>query len=124
MLAVIGIGLNLQLPPTAKRNSCIARQRWRRRCRRCPIAINLLAQLLIDLAAVLDRFADGGFSALRSEWQAHITSGRIARCACSTACCLIARASVSALMPTAPCCCARTAGLERCLSGDLSLRAA
>jgi BirA family biotin operon repressor/biotin-[acetyl-CoA-carboxylase] ligase len=31
----------------------------------------ILAQLLIDLAAVLDRFVEGGFSVLRSDWQGH-----------------------------------------------------
>lgn len=68
--AVIGIGLNLRLPagmPDELRSTAAALYRvdettdpdaW-------------YAALLIDLLGTLERFAGGGFAALRGEWMAH-----------------------------------------------------
>lgn len=67
----------------------------------------LLAQLLIELARVLDRFAVGGFAALRPQWQARhawrdrpvclLRDGQVEK----------GRASAVAPMATAPCWCRR-----------------
>lgn len=65
--AVIGIGLNLRLSdalPEAVRTSSAALDD--------PVDINLLlAAILIALAEALDRFAQGGFAALREDWRGH-----------------------------------------------------
>lgn len=74
MLAVIGIGLNLQMPAVAAeelqqflhRPAALAQA-----LSPAPDRHRLLAQLLLDLAAVLDDFSAGGFSAVRDEWQTH-----------------------------------------------------
>jgi len=69
-LAIIGIGLNAQLPAAARRSigqpvtdlASIARRR----------AIDrnlLLARILRELAAVLEAFAVRGFAPLRADWQ-------------------------------------------------------
>lgn len=64
--AVIGVGLNLHLPaamPEALRATCAA----------LGDAIDpnvLLAAILIELAGVLDRFTQRGFAALRDDWLA------------------------------------------------------
>ncbi|MBS3936386.1 MAG: biotin--[acetyl-CoA-carboxylase] ligase [Sulfuritalea sp.] len=62
--AVIGIGLNLRLPeslPSGLRETAAALD--------VPIATNvLLATLLIELRAVLERFAVTGFVGLRADW--------------------------------------------------------
>ena len=83
----------------------------------------MFAQLLIALARVLDRFSDAGFAALRAEWQAcHawqdkpvrlLRDGRLEK----EGICRGADDDGALLVHT-------SAGLERCLSGDLSLRAA
>ena len=80
-------------------------------------------QVLIDLAEVLDRFTEGGFRVLRSEWQAHhswqdrqvrlVDGNRLDR----EGICLGADEDGALLLRT-------SAGIERCLSGDLSLRVA
>lgn len=128
MLAVIGVGLNLQLPavselageapeafahPVASLAQAVAQ---------LPERHDLLAQLLIELAAVLDRFSSGGFAALRDEWLARhawqdrpvclLRDGVIEM----EGICRGADADGALLIQTA-------SGLERCLSGDLSLRA-
>jgi BirA family biotin operon repressor/biotin-[acetyl-CoA-carboxylase] ligase len=82
----------------------------------------LLAQVLVELADVLDRFSSGGFAALRSEWMARnawqdrpvrlLHDGVIEK----EGICRGADAD-GALLIESP------QGLERCLSGDLSLRA-
>lgn len=65
-VAVIGIGLNLQVPdgellmPAAGLVDLLATP---------PERHALFAALLIALARVLDRFATGGFAALQSDWQ-------------------------------------------------------
>ena len=123
-LAVIGIGLNLRLPENFSAPGGFAMP---------PAALDeiivplperhvLLAQLLIELARVLDRFAVGGFAALRPQWQARhawqdrpvclLRDGQVEK----EGICRGADGDGALLVQTA-------AGVERCLSGDLSLRA-
>lgn len=122
-LAVIGIGLNLRLP-----ENMVAGERFAMP----PAALDqivaplperhaLFAQLLIELAHVFDRFAEGGFAALRQQWQARhawqdrpvrlLRDGKIEK----EGICRGADSDGALLVQTA-------AGVERCLSGDLSLR--
>ena len=124
-LAVIGIGINLSLPPNIDGGERFAI---------APAALDgilfpppernvLLAQLLIALADVFDRFAAGGFAALRDGWQARhawqdrpvrvLRNGRVE----NEGICRGADSDGALLLQTA-------AGIERCLSGDVSLRSA
>jgi BirA family biotin operon repressor/biotin-[acetyl-CoA-carboxylase] ligase len=102
------------------RNSCIARQHWHRRLSPLPERHQLLAQLLIDLAAVLDAFPRAVSPRCAANGR-RVMSGRIVRCVCSTAAARSAgdlsrrRCRRRLLLLTAN-------GVERCLSGDLSLR--
>ncbi|MEF8768104.1 MAG: biotin--[acetyl-CoA-carboxylase] ligase [Candidatus Accumulibacter phosphatis] len=126
MLAVIGIGLNLQMPAVGAeelqeflhRPAALAQ-----RLSPVPERHQLLAQLLLDLAAVLDDFSATGFPALRSEWQArHVWQDRQVRLLNGglldrEGICLGADADGALLLLTAN-------GVERCLSGDLSLQVA
>ena len=64
MLAVIGVGLNLQLPAASAEELLHPPAALAQALSPVPDRHQLLAQLLIDLAAVLDRFAAGGFAAL------------------------------------------------------------
>ena len=123
-LAVIGIGLNLRKPENIGEGEILALP---------PAALDkvlsplperhiLFAQLLIELAHVFDRFSSGGFAALRKQWQARnawqdkpvrlLRDGRIEK----EGICRGADSDGALLVQTA-------AGIERCLSGDLSLRA-
>jgi BirA family biotin operon repressor/biotin-[acetyl-CoA-carboxylase] ligase len=123
MLAVIGIGLNLQLPPPGEEEFLQRPAALVQALSPLPDRHQLLAQLLIDLVGVLDRFSEGGFSALRGDWQAHhawqdlpvrlLNGGLPDR----EGICLGADADGALLLRT-------TTGIERCLSGDVSLRAA
>lgn len=120
--AVIGIGLNLHRPPEFD-TSGIALP---------PVALSdavaevperheILAALLRTLAEVFDLFADGGFAVLRSRWQTYhawqdrpvrmLREGQVE----AEGTCLGADEDGALLVRTAT-------GLERCLSGDLSLR--
>jgi BirA family transcriptional regulator, biotin operon repressor / biotin---[acetyl-CoA-carboxylase] ligase len=125
MQVVVGIGLNLHLPgldegigyagqPVAALGQVLSP---------LPDRHDLLAQVLLELAAVLDDFAEGGFAALRGEWQArHAWQDRPVRLLRDgvlekAGVCRGADTDGALLIQTA-------AGLERCLSGDLSLRAA
>jgi BirA family biotin operon repressor/biotin-[acetyl-CoA-carboxylase] ligase len=132
MLAVIGVGLNLQLPvasglfteggvdflpgagqPVASLAQALSP---------LPDRHDLLAQVLIELAVVLDRFSSGGFAALRDEWLVRnawqdspvqlLRDGVIEK----DGFCRGADTDGALLIET-------EAGVERCLSGDLSLRA-
>lgn len=121
--AVIGLGLNLSLP-TALDLDALALK---------PAALDqlldpvperhrLFALLLVELDAVLERFSSGGFAAVRDEWQAHnawqdkpvqlLREGRVEM----EGVCRGADVDGALLVQTA-------SGIERCLSGDLSLRA-
>lgn len=124
-LAVIGIGLNLRKPenigtgeifslPPAALDDVLSP---------LPERHTLFAQLLIELAHVFDLFSSGGFAALRTQWQARnawqdkpvrlLRDGRVEK----EGLCRGADTDGALLVQTA-------AGIERCLSGDLSLRAA
>lgn len=122
-LAVIGIGLNLQLPPAGDEDFLQRPAALAQVLTSLPEREKLLAQLLIDLASVLDRFASGGFAPLRSEWQScHVWQGRQVRLLDGArvdrqGCCLGADNDGALLLQT-------DAGVERCFSGDVSLRTA
>ena len=122
-LAVIGIGINLQLPPAAPAGEIYALPpaALEQVLQPPPERHRLLAQLLIELAAVLDLFADEGFAALRSQWMAAhawqdravdlLRDGRIV----SAGVCRGADFDGALLV--------ESDGLvRRCLSGDVSLR--
>ncbi|MBP6070573.1 MAG: biotin--[acetyl-CoA-carboxylase] ligase [Candidatus Accumulibacter sp.] len=123
MRAVIGIGLNLQLPPAGEEAFLHRPAALAQALSPLPDRHQILAQVLIDLTEVLDRFAEGGFRVLRSEWQAHhswqdrqvrlVDGNRLDR----EGICLGADEDGALLLRT-------SAGIERCLSGDLSLRVA
>jgi len=110
--AVIGIGLNLRLPdamPMALREKSAA--------------LDLDVDTNGLLAAILVAFAAGGFAALRGEWLAlHAWTGRMVRvlappgAAVEGACAGVAEDG--ALLLETP------AGVQRILSGDVSLRLA
>jgi len=123
-LAVIGIGLNLRLPESigAGEGFAIPPAALDKIITPLPERHALLAQLLIELAHVFDRFSAGGFSALRQQWQARhawqdrpvclLRDGQIAK----EGICRGADSDGALLVQT-------KTGVERCLSGDLSLRA-
>lgn len=122
MVAVIGIGLNLQPPPDAAALDVPAAA-LADALPAVPERHALLAQLLLELAPLLDRFAGDGFAALRDEWlRLHawqdlpvrvLRDGRVEL----EGICRGADADGALLVDTG-------AGIERCLSGDLSLRGA
>lgn len=123
-LAVIGIGLNLRLPPQTSGSPSFALP---------PAALDemfdllperhlLLGRLLAELAQVLDLFSVQGFSAVREQWMARhawqdqavrvLRDGRVEQ----QGICRGADVDGALLIETA-------AGVTRCLSGDVSLRA-
>jgi BirA family biotin operon repressor/biotin-[acetyl-CoA-carboxylase] ligase len=117
--AVIGIGLNLRLPPAMPDEV---------RATAAALDIDadpnlLLAALLTELLAVLEAFAVAGFAALRDEWLArHAWSGRPVRVLVPHAApldgiCAGIADDGALLLET-------TAGVRRILSGDVSLRLA
>ena len=123
VLAVIGIGLNLQLPPTGEGEFLHPPAALAQVIEPLPERHHLLAQLLIALADVLGRFDAGGFAVLRDEWQArHAWQERPVRlldelCAERAGICLGADRDGALLLRT-------ETGVERCFSGDVSLRRA
>jgi BirA family biotin operon repressor/biotin-[acetyl-CoA-carboxylase] ligase len=124
MLAVIGVGLNLQLPSVSSLPEAFGQPvaSLAQALSPLPDRHDLLAQMLIELAAVLDLFSSGGFAVLRDEWLARnawqdcpvqlLRDGVIEK----DGICRGADADGALLIETGT-------GLERCLSGDLSLRA-
>ncbi|MES2770932.1 MAG: biotin--[acetyl-CoA-carboxylase] ligase [Pseudomonadota bacterium] len=119
--AIIGIGLNLQLPPTEQLEHPVAA--LAHSCTLLPSRQQVLAQLLIELAGVLDQFAEHGFAALRSEWQQrhvwHQQSVHLLRDG------QIEQAGLCQGVDTdGALLILNEQGLVRCLSGDLSLRVA
>lgn len=69
--AVIGIGLNLQLPPATRAR---IDQPVTDIASHLPVTINpneLLGQLLLQLSSVLQQFEQQGFAGLGAEWQRH-----------------------------------------------------
>ena len=122
-LAVIGIGINLQLPPAAPAGEIYALPPacLEQVLQPPPERHRLLAQLLIELAAVLDLFADEGFAALRSQWMAaHAWQDRavdLLRDGCIVSAGLCRGADFDGALLV------ESDGLvRRCLSGDVSLR--
>ena len=124
-LAIVGIGLNLSLPENSWAGNDFALP---------PAALDemlldmpdrhaLLAELLIELAHVFDIFAGGGFAALRDQWHARHAwqkrpvslqrDGKVLK----EGICHGADIDGALLLKT-------DAGIERCLSGDVSLRSA
>lgn len=69
--AVIGIGVNLRLPESMKRNIDQAAIDLQSIMQVAVGPSQLLGMLLRQLAAVLSEFERDGFSALREEWQRH-----------------------------------------------------
>ena len=124
-LAVIGIGLNLRLPEPIGDGEHFALPPAALEAALFPLPERhaLFAQLLVELAHVFDCFSDGGFAAVRNQWQAHnawqdkpvrlLRDGRIEK----EGVCRGADTDGALLVQT-------QAGVERCLSGDLSLRPA
>jgi BirA family biotin operon repressor/biotin-[acetyl-CoA-carboxylase] ligase len=120
MLAVIGIGINLDSPP-ADLALDVPAATLRSALPLLPERHALLARILAELAVVLDQFSQGGFAALRNDWQ-HLHAwqdrevivlhdGRVE----IAGRCRGADADGALLVETAN-------GLTRCLSGDISLR--
>jgi BirA family biotin operon repressor/biotin-[acetyl-CoA-carboxylase] ligase len=122
-LAVVGIGLNLRLPELRGSGEGFALR---------PVALDqamsslperhaLFAALLVEMARVFDRFEASGFAALREQWQARnawqdkpvrlLRGNQIE----TEGICRGADADGALLVQTPN-------GIERCISGDLSLR--
>ena len=122
MIAVIGIGLNLAQPPAAAALG-VPVATLRDALPALPERHSLLAALLSELVPVLELFAREGFAALQAEWQAlHAWQDRQVRLLRDgevefEGFCRGADADGALLIETA-------AGVQRCLSGDLSLRVA
>ena len=130
MLAVLGIGINLGLPADDEDSPDVAPAlaplqpiaALAQAVSPLPDRHWLLAEILIELAVILDRFSLGGFAALRNEWQARnawqgravhlLRDGVIEKAGV----CLGADVDGALLIESEQ-------GVERCLSGDLSLRA-
>ncbi|MDX9706816.1 MAG: biotin--[acetyl-CoA-carboxylase] ligase [Azospira sp.] len=128
--AVIGIGLNLLPPPAAAALAAPAPllpatppAALADALSALPERHALLAGLLCALAPTLDRFSAGGFAALRDEWQAlHAWQDapvRVLRDGRSEIEGLCRGADLDGALRVET-----ASGVERCLSGDLSLRAA
>jgi BirA family biotin operon repressor/biotin-[acetyl-CoA-carboxylase] ligase len=123
MLAVIGIGLNLQMPPAGEDAFIHPPAALSQALSPLPDRHRVLAELMVEMAAVLDSFDAGGFAVLRADWQKQhswqdrsvrlLDGDRIDR----QGICLGADDDGALLLQTAT-------GIERCLSGDLSLRGA
>ena len=121
-LAVIGIGINLKLPPAfSPTPGHLPPTALDQIVQPLPERHHLLARLLGELAWVIDRFAEGGFAALRPEWrrfdawqdrpvclmrEGHVEKSGVCRGADDDGALLVQTEN----------------GVERCLSGDLSLR--
>jgi BirA family biotin operon repressor/biotin-[acetyl-CoA-carboxylase] ligase len=90
--------------------------------RQVPQRNHLLAAILIELRRVLEQFAEDGFAPLRQEWVSrHAHQGRLVMLSAGEGKSVAGRAAGVAedgalLLETAR-------GLERCVSGELSLRA-
>ena len=122
-MAVVGIGLNLRLPETigAPSVAALPAAALEQIVPALPERHVLFAQLLAELAAAFDRFAEDGFAALRDDWHArHAWQDRPVRLLRDSrvekeGICAGADADGALLVRTPD-------GIERCLSGDVSLR--
>ncbi len=122
-LAVIGIGVNLQLPPADPQTMPQPPAALAQSLAHLPERHQLLACLLLELMAVAESFAEHGFTALHADWQArHAWHDRLVRL-CEAGLpdregrCLGADVDGALVLQT-------TAGRQRFFSGDVSLRAA
>ena len=120
--AVIGIGLNIRLHPTLRDTIAQAVTDVASISRQVPQRNRLLAATLIELAQVLEQFAGHGFAPLRQEWIArHAHQGKQVTLSSGDGNTVTGRAAGVAedgalLLETAR-------GVERFVSGELSLRA-
>ena len=120
--AVIGIGLNLRLHASVRDAITQAVTDVASISGQAPQRNRLLAATLIELAQVLDQFAAHGFAPLRQEWMArHAHQGKPVTLSSGDGKTLVGRAAGVAddgalLVETAR-------GLERFVSGEVSLRA-
>jgi BirA family biotin operon repressor/biotin-[acetyl-CoA-carboxylase] ligase len=120
--AVIGIGLNVRLQTTLRDAIAQAVTDAASISKQVPQRNRLLAAVLIELAQVLEQFAAHGFAPLRQEWIAHHAhQGKPVTLSSGDGKTLAGRAAGVAedgalLIETAR-------GLERFVSGELSLRA-
>jgi len=122
-MAVIGIGLNLLVPDNIGEGDgfVLPPAALERVISPLPERHYLFAQLLIALAREFDRFTSGGFGALREQWQArHAWQDRPVRLmrdgrVLEEGVCLGADDDGALLVRTEK-------GVQRCLSGDLSVR--
>jgi BirA family biotin operon repressor/biotin-[acetyl-CoA-carboxylase] ligase len=120
--AVIGIGLNLRLPASLRDAIAQAVTDVASISNAVPQRNRLLAATLIELAQVLEQFAGHGFAPLRQEWTArHAHQGKAVTLSSGDGNKVAGRAAGVAedgalLVETAR-------GVERFVSGELSLRA-
>jgi BirA family transcriptional regulator, biotin operon repressor / biotin---[acetyl-CoA-carboxylase] ligase len=120
--AVIGIGLNLRLRAGLRDAIAQPVTDLASIAERVPPRNRLLAVALIELAQVLEQFAEQGFAPLRQEWVSrHAHQGRLVTLSSGEGKSVTGRAAGVAedgalLLQTAR-------GLERYVSGELSLRA-
>jgi BirA family biotin operon repressor/biotin-[acetyl-CoA-carboxylase] ligase len=120
--AVIGIGLNVRLHATLRDTIAQAVTDVASITGQVPQRNRLLAAVLVELAQVLDLFAARGFAPLRQEWMArHAHQGKTVTLSSGEGKAATGRAAGVAedgalLLETAR-------GLERFVSGELSLRA-
>lgn len=66
---VVGIGLNCSLPTSVEQHIDQPVSALDEACAKMPTRNHLLAALLQEMASVLQQFAQGGFAALRTEWE-------------------------------------------------------
>jgi BirA family transcriptional regulator, biotin operon repressor / biotin---[acetyl-CoA-carboxylase] ligase len=120
--AVIGIGVNLRLRSAMRDAIAQPVTDLATIARQVPQRNHLLAAILIELEQVLEQFAERGFAPLREEWVSrHAHQGRLVTLSSGEGKSTVGRATGVAedgalLLETAR-------GLERCVSGELSLRA-
>jgi len=120
--AVIGIGLNLRLPADLRDGIAQPVTDVAAISGQVPQRNRLFAATLIELAHVLGQFADYGFAPLRQEWMArHAHQGKAVTLFCADGDTVAGTAAGVAedgalLLETAR-------GVERFVSGELSLRA-
>jgi BirA family biotin operon repressor/biotin-[acetyl-CoA-carboxylase] ligase len=119
---VIGVGINLRLRAGLRDAIAQPATDLASIAKQLPPRNRLLASILIELAQVLEQFAEQGFAPLRQEWVSrHAHQGRLVTLSSGEGKSMAGRAAGVAedgalLLQTAR-------GLERCVSGELSLRA-
>ena len=120
--AVIGVGLNVRLRAAVRDAIAQPVTDLASLSREAPQRSRLLAAMLTELARVLDQFAIAGFAPLRDEWMSrHAHQGKPVTLSSGNGATVAGRAAGVAedgalLLETAR-------GLERFVSGELSLRA-